>query len=331
MIRIKSEDLQNIFRIDKPKSAGGGATHAWQVRLYRASSRNTRFFSDSKFGSREAALAAARAYRDELYEELGIDTGRYVIRTELMATNSSGIIGVNRSESIEPNATIREWWQTAFPTPDHEVETKSFGINNRRGEISALSSAIEARMEGISMLIAVPDFKGSLQNIKILIDRYLKILIYLEHLTPTEEEFLIKTIRSKDIRNTDKEAIITGRVGQQTFKDKLVKLWGGRCVITGAQQLLNASHIKPWAASSNEERLDPFNGFLLSPSYNSAFDEGLISFTNDGEILISEALRPDADALGIRADARIQNVSPFSEPYLQYHRSKLFKGIGKTT
>ena len=51
--------------------------------------------------------------------------------------------------------------------------------------------------------------------------------------------------------------------------------------------LLNASHIKPWAVCSDQERLDTFNGFLLSPTYDKAFDNGYISFNDEGIILLS--------------------------------------------
>jgi len=322
--RIKPEELQNIFRLDTRRTSGTGATHGWQVRIHRATKKYTQFFSDSKFESKDAALAAAIEYRDNLYEELGIDTGKYYIRTELMANNTTGIIGVSRAETLNRSGSIREYWQTAYPSPEHLVRTASFGVG-RLGEIGALSKAIEARMEGISKLIDVPDFKNSRNNINTLIDRYLNILVYLEHITPQEEEFLVKTIANKTIRNTEKEDIITGRIGQQTFKDKLIKLWGGRCVVTGAQLLLNAAHIKPWAVSTDKERLDPFNGFLLSPSYDKAFDSGFITFSDSGEIIIAKALRPDMGLLGISETAKIENVSPFSAPYLAFHRENIFK------
>ena len=88
--------------------------------------------------------------------------------------------------------------------------------------------------------------------------------------------------------------------------------------------MLNASHIKPWAVCSGGERLDPFNGFLLSPVYDRAFDAGLITFADEGEIVISPALGKDIDLLGINRSARIENLSPFSLGYLKYHREHIF-------
>lgn len=183
-------------------------------------------------------------------------------------------------------------------------------------------------MEGISALIGVKKYSASQSTIKRLIDKYLNILCYLEGISSQEEDFLMKTILDKSIKNTTKEEIINGRVGQGTFKDKLMRLWGGRCNIIGATHLLNASHIKPWAVCSSGERLDPFNGFLLSPVYDRAFDEGLISFTDEGKVIISPALGADVERLGINRNARIENLSPFSLGYLKYHRDHLF-GVAK--
>ncbi|NYT27659.1 MAG: HNH endonuclease [Candidatus Thiodubiliella endoseptemdiera] len=37
-------------------------------------------------------------------------------------------------------------------------------------------------------------------------------------------------------------------------------------------RLLTAGHIKPWSHSSNEEKLNPKNGILLSPLFDKLFD-----------------------------------------------------------
>ena len=39
------------------------------------------------------------------------------------------------------------------------------------------------------------------------------------------------------------------------------------------ESLLFASHIKPWSDSNNKERLDPYNGFLLTPNLDVCFDK----------------------------------------------------------
>jgi len=53
-------------------------------------------------------------------------------------------------------------------------------------------------------------------------------------------------------------------------------------------ELLRASHIKPWAAcASDAERLGVFNGLLLAPHLEAAFDQGFISVSDAGNVLVS--------------------------------------------
>ncbi len=54
---------------------------------------------------------------------------------------------------------------------------------------------------------------------------------------------------------------------------------------------LLASHIEPWAACETDaERLDVYNGLLLAPHLDAAFDQGFISFAADGELMVSPQL-----------------------------------------
>jgi predicted restriction endonuclease len=50
--------------------------------------------------------------------------------------------------------------------------------------------------------------------------------------------------------------------------------------------LLKASHIKPWRAPA-AERLDGMNGLLLTADADLLFDRGFISFSDEGEVLVS--------------------------------------------
>ncbi|MEN1607042.1 HNH endonuclease signature motif containing protein, partial [Pseudomonas aeruginosa] len=98
---------------------------------------------------------------------------------------------------------------------------------------------------------------------------------------------------------------------------------GGGCAVTDCSvpELLRASHIKPWRAASPAERLDPFNGLLLTPNLDLAFDQGLISFDDQGQILIGEDLDPDsARALNITPELRLRQIEPRHSPYLAGHR-----------
>jgi putative restriction endonuclease len=145
--------------------------------------------------------------------------------------------------------------------------------------------------------------------------------------TTTVDAEIESGIRSSNLDKTTKKALVDCRVGQGFFREKLLKYWAGRCAITGLNlaAILRASHIKPWRDSNNSERLDGFNGLLLSPSYDAAFDFGLISFNELGEIIFSSKLSvSDARILGVASDARLSRIDPKHLPYLEHHRSSVF-------
>jgi 5-methylcytosine-specific restriction protein A len=122
--------------------------------------------------------------------------------------------------------------------------------------------------------------------------------------------------------------LIDSRIGQGRFRQDLLTLWGEKCAVTGlaVKALLKASHMKPWRASNNAERLDAHNGLLLAPSYDCAFDAGLISFTEGGQLLISPELDKAAvAALGLNAAAVLRVVKEPHLPYLDYHRREVFR------
>lgn len=126
---------------------------------------------------------------------------------------------------------------------------------------------------------------------------------------------------------TEKTQLVQARRGQGKFRSDLMSKWGGRCCITGCgiESVLRASHIKPWAASNNAERLDPNNGLLLSAHLDALFDHGLVSFDEAGRLLISLRVNEnELQKLGTDlADARIKMTAE-SGHYLDYHRGKLF-------
>ena len=129
----------------------------------------------------------------------------------------------------------------------------------------------------------------------------------------------------KDIPETTRQALINARMGQGGFRRRMLKIWEGRCAVTGCaeQVVLVASHTMPWADGSNAERLDEYNGLLLTASIDRLFDKGLISFADDGRLmrkgLIAEA---DLVAIGLAPGACLRKVLDRHLPYLAFHRTK---------
>jgi len=114
---------------------------------------------------------------------------------------------------------------------------------------------------------------------------------------------------------------------QNYFKNQLFKLWGSSCLVTGIknENLLIGAHIKPWVKSSDEEKIDPYNGLLLSPNADKLFEIGLISFQDNGSMMISDKINlSELKKLGIENKIKID----FKEKnliYLKYHRENKFK------
>lgn len=118
------------------------------------------------------------------------------------------------------------------------------------------------------------------------------------------------------------------RIGQNVFRDLLMTHWSARCPLTGITDgsLLRASHIKSWAiCETDEERLDVNNGILLSSMWDAAFDAGLVSFRDDGHIMISSKLSQQAlNSLNFEPSLRIE-FSAQHFPYLDWHRKNRFQ------
>ena len=127
---------------------------------------------------------------------------------------------------------------------------------------------------------------------------------------------------------TERIAIVKSRIGQGVFREQLITKYNGQCVITGINhpKLLVASHIKPWAVSTNTERLQVDNGLLLSATYDRLFDSGLITFDQHGRIFLSSFLSAEnATRLQLKAQTVYPLLmTPQMRDHLEYHGDKIF-------
>lgn len=131
----------------------------------------------------------------------------------------------------------------------------------------------------------------------------------------------------KELPETERKSIILSRIGQGVFRSGLIGYWK-RCAVTGCdlRELLKASHIRPWRDSDNAERLDIYNGLLLVPNLDNAFDRGYISFDNEGKIIISDKLSDnDRSKLGIHSRMKLRKIEKNHLKYLDYHRREVFR------
>jgi 5-methylcytosine-specific restriction protein A len=122
---------------------------------------------------------------------------------------------------------------------------------------------------------------------------------------------------------TEREGLVTSRVGQGAYRKSILFRWNFKCAVTNysRNEILIASHIVPWKDSTNQERLDVNNGILLSPTYDALFDRRLVSFENNGKIILSEALaKSNYTLLGVNGKETIRNLSTENHSYLERHR-----------
>ena len=98
------------------------------------------------------------------------------------------------------------------------------------------------------------------------------------------------------------------------------------------ERLLIASHIKPYAIciknNENKQALDYLNGLALSPTYDWLFDQGYITFTDNGELICGTQLSSYTwEKLKINPNSKNKmRIFPENrEGYLNYHRINIFQ------
>jgi predicted restriction endonuclease len=91
---------------------------------------------------------------------------------------------------------------------------------------------------------------------------------------------------------TENEATAKRRRHQSFFRKAVLGSYGNRCALTGLTfpSLLRASHIIPWS-KAEEHRLNPRNGIALAGTYDLAFDQFLISFDDNYQLVVGPSLK----------------------------------------
>ncbi len=139
---------------------------------------------------------------------------------------------------------------------------------------------------------------------------------------------------TEDFTGKSRSTMIQARVGQQLFRRRVLSAYEYRCCVTGLEEpaLLIASHISPWSEAP-EHRLNPSNGLCLSSLHDRAFDQGLITFNQHLEMVLSPAIKKLKSPIGEESFARYEGVQirmPIhghpDERLLAYHREKVFVG-----
>ncbi len=125
------------------------------------------------------------------------------------------------------------------------------------------------------------------------------------------------------IPETQRLQLAKARIGQGLFRKRVI-LIDSACRVTGVtdMRVLVASHIKPWRSSNNAERINGYNGILLSPHVDALFDDHLITFEDNGRMHVHESLSRDVlDRWGIDPSRFVERFRPEQATFLEHHRS----------
>ena len=130
---------------------------------------------------------------------------------------------------------------------------------------------------------------------------------------------------TEELEGKEKEAVVRVRINQDKFREKLINKYKKCCLCNvNMNELLVASHIKPWSISDANEKLDIHNGLLMCPNHDKLFDRGYISFDDTGRILISERL-DDNNRMYMNITAKMKiDITEENIKYIKYHRKNVF-------
>lgn len=114
--------------------------------------------------------------------------------------------------------------------------------------------------------------------------------------TTIEQKFQKSLIDIEGLQGETKMREVKTRVNQDVFRRIILSNYEWKCALTGIdiQELLVASHIKPWAVCE-QERLNPENGICLSSLYDDCFDKGLIGFDQNYKVVMSDRIMENCD------------------------------------
>ena len=214
-------------------------------------------------------------------------------------------------------------------------ETGSINKNSDESFIIRFSRALDpGYFESDIHFNSNGDFEFSIKetnSLAIILKRVAELFSSLPDIPLEQYKKKLAEFSDTEIQKTEAEHLVKERVGQDIYRDALMNYWGGACAVTGCtlKEALRASHAKPWKdCTSDAERLNVYNGFLLTANLDALFDKGYISFTNDGLIMLSSEFlifSGDMKGLGISKEMKLRWIEDKHLEFLDYHHKNVWK------
>ena len=195
---------------------------------------------------------------------------------------------------------------------------KYFKVNNLPHQTQALAIVSGIRDE-------FGEFQWRLREplLKALRSQWSDLVFQSSEAEQVEFEF-IEQAEGVVLKPTERASLVQSRIGQGIYRKNMFTLWGGKCALTECDipEVLVASHAKSWKLSTNQERLDKYNGLLLAAHVDALFDTGLIGFGDDGALIKSPKLtKAQIHSLGLSEFKKLRFIKAEHRRYLKEHRT----------
>lgn len=161
---------------------------------------------------------------------------------------------------------------------------------------------------------------------RILLDYQFRSIVHPKLINTSIEELIEIQKPKTTVKNNQRQ-------GADNFRKKVLEHMP-QCPFTkiSDEKLLIASHIKPYNVCIKENNLkqatDYLNGLSLTPTYDKLFDQGYITFKDNGDLVCGTLLSNYTwEKLNINPNA-INNLRIYPEnrkEYLEYHRKFIFQ------
>lgn len=136
------------------------------------------------------------------------------------------------------------------------------------------------------------------------------------------------------VEGKEREATVRIRVNQHFFRQSILAAYNSKCCITGLSipELLNASHIVPWAIDP-QNRVNPRNGLCLNTMHDRAFDRGLLTITTDYKVKLSSSINmlqndTATQSLLVQYEGKQITIPDKFTPdlqFIEYHNQHIFR------
>ena len=164
---------------------------------------------------------------------------------------------------------------------------------------------------------------------KLYLNFFDKTKLIIDEESKKELDEIEKTAEYKNINIDDKDGYIETMINlrngaiQRIFRQNLLVEFNNKCALCDInnRSILISSHILPYSKCiKKEDMINHNNGLLLCPNHDALFDKKLITFNDDGKIIISKNI--DKRLYG---DLNLNTETYINKKYLNYERLYFLK------